>query len=75
MKLKAGLGILVLMMISVVSAHAQLNLPCGGEDPDATCPLDTWVIILVLASGIFTAYRLYRRQTASLSRAAVHNKH
>ena len=75
MKLKTELNILVLMMISVINAHAQLNLPCGGEDPDATCPLDTWVIILVLASGIFTAYRLYRRQTASLSRAAVHNKH
>ena len=63
MKLKAGFSVLILTLISVVTAHAQ-GLPCGGDDPDATCPLDTWVIVLVIAASLFAAYTLYRRQTA-----------
>ncbi len=63
MKLKAGLGILILTLMSVVTANAQ-GLPCGGTDPDATCPLDTWVIVLVVAASLFAAYTLYRRQSA-----------
>ena len=63
MKLKAGLSVLILTLISTVAAHAQ-GLPCGGDDPDATCPLDTWVIVLVIAASLFAAYTLYRRQAA-----------
>jgi hypothetical protein len=65
MKLKAGFGILVLLLMSVVTAHAQ-GLPCNGDDPDAVCPLDTWVITLVVAASVFAAFSLYRRQKASL---------
>ncbi|MDB5135457.1 MAG: hypothetical protein JWP37_2060 [Mucilaginibacter sp.] len=64
MKLKAGLWVFVLLMLSIATAHAQ-GLPCGGDDPDATCPLDTWVIVLVIASSIFVAFRLYRRQRSA----------
>ncbi|HVW13803.1 MAG TPA: hypothetical protein VHB54_08280 [Mucilaginibacter sp.] len=64
MKLKAGLSVLVLILISVATAHAQ-GLPCGGDDPDATCPLDTWVIVLVIAASVFAAYRLFRKQKAA----------
>jgi hypothetical protein len=64
MKLKAGLGVLVILLLSVVTAHAQ-GLPCGGDDPDATCPLDTWVIVLVIAASAFAAYRLFRKQKAA----------
>jgi hypothetical protein len=62
MKLKIGLGVFVLLLFSAV-AHAQV-LPCGGEDPDATCPLDTWVIVLVIASSAFAAFTLFRRKKA-----------
>lgn len=68
MKLKAGFSVLILTLISVVTASAQ-GLPCGGDDPDATCPLDTWVVVLVVAASLFAAYTLYRKQAALGSRA------
>jgi hypothetical protein len=67
MKLKAGVSAFILILISVITAHAQ-GLPCGGDDPDATCPLDTWVVVLVVAASLFAAYTLYRRQNALRSR-------
>jgi len=67
MKLKAGFSVLILTLISVVTASAQ-GLPCGGSDPDATCPLDTWVVALVVAASLFAAYTLYRKQSALGSR-------
>jgi hypothetical protein len=67
MKLKAGISALILILISVITAHAQ-GLPCGGDDPDATCPLDTWVVVLVVAASLFAAYTLYRRQAVVRSR-------
>lgn len=63
MKSKAAFGVLILTLISAVAAHAQ-GLPCGGNDPDATCPLDTWVIVLIVAASLFATYTLYRRQSA-----------
>jgi hypothetical protein len=37
--------------------------PCDGDNggPDG-CPLDTWVIILVLIAFIFTAFHLHKKQ-------------
>lgn len=66
MKIKAGFGTIVIVLFSIVSACAQ-GLPCGGDDPDATCPLDTWVILLVIVASAFAAYTLYRRQAVSRS--------
>jgi hypothetical protein len=62
MKLKAGFCVLVLLLMGVVNAFAQNNLPCTDTDPDATCPLDTWVIALVIIASAFAAYRLHRKQ-------------
>jgi len=64
MKLKAGISLFVLMLIGIITVHAQ-GLPCGGDDPDATCPLDTWVIVLVIASSAFAAFILFRRKKAA----------
>jgi len=63
MKLKAGISLFVLMLIGVITANAQ-GLPCGGDDPDATCPLDTWIIMLVIAASAFAAFTLFRRKKA-----------
>ncbi|MFI5160140.1 MAG: hypothetical protein ACHQHN_02635 [Sphingobacteriales bacterium] len=63
MKLKAGISLSVLLLLSVITAHAQ-GLPCGGDDPDATCPLDTWVVVLVIASSVFAAFTLLKRKRA-----------
>lgn len=69
MKLKAAFVIFGLSLLITVSAHAQ-GLPCGGEDVDTTsCPLDTWVIVLVAASAAFAIFTLLKRRkvvTASL---------
>ena len=66
MKRKVGLGVLLLLLFNIITAKAQ-TLPCGGTDPDAMCPLDSWVIVLVIAASIFAAFNLYRRQRSNLS--------
>jgi len=60
MKLKIGFSVFVLLLFSAV-VNAQV-LPCGGTDPDATCPIDTWVIVLVAAASFFAAYTLSKRK-------------
>jgi hypothetical protein len=62
MKIKAGFSLVILLMVSIVKVHAQGGLPCGGTDPDATCPLDTWVIVLVIISSAFAAFTLFRKK-------------
>lgn len=65
MKLKIGFGVIVLLLISAVNVFAQ-TLPCSGDDPDAGCPLDTWVIVLAIAMGCFAVVTLYRRKKSAL---------
>ncbi|MFB9842357.1 hypothetical protein [Mucilaginibacter ginsenosidivorans] len=62
MKLKAGFCSLVLFLTAIVNAVAQTTVPCDDADPDASCPLDTWVIVLVVVASAFAAYSLYRKQ-------------
>jgi hypothetical protein len=47
--------------LSVITANAQ-GLPCGGDDPDATCPIDSWVIVLVAIASFFAVYTLLTRK-------------
>jgi hypothetical protein len=68
MKLKISFGVIVLL-ISALSTFAQSGGnpdPCGPNDNDGTCPLDTWVIVLVAAISVFAAFRLYRRKKISI---------
>ena len=64
MKLKIGFGIIILL-ISTLSTYAQTH-PCDPADGDGTCPLDTWVIVLVAGVSVFAAFRLYRRKKSAV---------
>ena len=63
MRIKIFLGTLLLLVLNTVALYAQPGEPCAGTDPDATCPLDTWVIILALAAFVFATIHLYRRRS------------
>lgn len=69
MKLKAGLGIFILLLLSTMAFAQEGNPgnPCFGQDIEDTCPLDTWVTILVIAAAIFAAFHLYRRKQKTFS--------
>jgi len=62
MKLKIFCSALLLLMFNVAVVYAQLDNPCDGSDPDATCPLDAWVFVLAGASVILVAARLHRNK-------------
>ena len=67
MKIKPFLATILLLVLVNLSCFAQFENPCGGDgDPDdpTTCPLDTWVLILVAGALIFATLHLYRRQKA-----------
>lgn len=64
MKSKTSLKVLLFLLLVVNAGvvHAQ-GSPCepGFQDGDSNCPLDTWVIVLVVAASAFAFVRLYRR--------------
>jgi hypothetical protein len=62
-KLITGIILLLLILTNVLAARAQGGVPCDGDDPDATCPLDNWLPVLVIATAIFFGVYLYRRKT------------
>ena len=64
MRVKIFCGALLLLMLNVVMLYAQPGEPCGGTDPDATCPLDTWVIALAVIAAVFAMFRLMKKQSA-----------
>jgi hypothetical protein len=49
-------------MLNGVFLYAQPGEPCGGVDPDATCPLDSWVVVLAAVAVTATVVHLYRKQ-------------
>jgi hypothetical protein len=65
MKLKTALIAILILLVSTLHTFAQ-PLPCYGDDPDAACPLDTWVIALVVVASFFAVTRLYRRKKSIL---------
>ena len=55
--------LIVLFFITTATIAKAQDLPCNDQDPfDNSCPLDSGVIVLVAAAGIFTAIHLYRKQ-------------
>jgi hypothetical protein len=64
MRVKIFLGTLLLLIFSTVALYAQPGEPCAGTDPDATCPLDTWVAVLAFAALALATIHLYRKRSA-----------
>jgi hypothetical protein len=65
MWIKVSFGVLFLLVINVAVLKAQNpSTICDGTDPDASCPLDTWVIFLAAAAFVFAAVKLYRKRSA-----------
>ena len=62
MRLKIFCGALLFLLLDGIMLYAQPGEPCGGTDVDNPCPLDTWVIVLVVAAAIFGAVRLFNQQ-------------
>jgi hypothetical protein len=63
MRVKIFSCVLILLMLNTVWLCAQ-PLPCGDVDPDAVCPLDTWVIVLATGSFAFAVIHLFRKKRA-----------
>lgn len=55
--------LLILVLFSPMIVSAQES-ECGGvSDPfNEACPLDTWVVVLVIVAGVFTSIHLHRKQ-------------
>jgi hypothetical protein len=62
MRIKIFLGSLLLLILNTAVLYAQPGEPCAGTDPDAVCPLDTWVIFLAAIALVFAVRHLYRKQ-------------
>jgi hypothetical protein len=60
MKVKIRFSVFISLLFGA-AAHAQ-TLPCGGTDPDATCPIDTWVIVLMAAASFLAVFTLLKRK-------------
>lgn len=58
----ATLSVLLLNIITVLADPFDGGdpLPCDPDDPN--CPLDTWVVFLVVIAVIFTVIHLHRKQ-------------
>jgi hypothetical protein len=59
--------VFLVLMTNAAFLFAQPGEPCGGTDPDATCPLDGWVWFLAAAAVIFAAVQLRRKQRSLLN--------
>ncbi len=63
MRGKKFLVALILLILNTAVLYAQPGEPCAGTDPDATCPLDTWVFILAIAALVLATFHLYRKSS------------
>jgi hypothetical protein len=64
MRGKLFLGALFLLLLNSAVLYAQPGEPCAGVDPDSTCPLDTWVVVLAIIAITFAVIHLSRKQSA-----------
>ena len=58
-------AIIAICIVCCPSLLLAQDLPCGGNDPYATCPLDSWVIVLAAIALIFAVVHLGRKQKAA----------
>jgi hypothetical protein len=68
--IKSNLKYLLVLFLTLMISNTVLADPgdglCDGEDggPD-NCPLDTWVIVLVVVACLFGMYQLHKKQIHS----------
>ena len=56
---------LLLLSVTTFAQDCSEGPGLPGIDPDAVsngCPLDTWVVALVVIAGLFFTYNLYKKQ-------------
>jgi len=61
---KAVISILTLVLLLSPGIVLAQDEACQGQDPtgnSTTCPLDTWVWVLVIAAAVFGAIKLNKR--------------
>jgi len=61
---KVLISLLTLVLLLLPGIVLAQDEACQGQDPtgnSTTCPLDTWVWVLVIAAAIFGAVSLNRR--------------
>jgi len=61
-RLKIILSVTLLGMVCCPSFLLAQDLPCDGNDPYSTCPLDGWVWLLGSIAVIFAVIHLYRKK-------------
>jgi len=69
MGVKKFWAILLVLMANSALLYAQPGEPCNGADPDAYCPLDTWVFVLAGAALVLAVLHLSRKQKSLLKNA------
>jgi hypothetical protein len=59
--------ITLLAVILPAITYAQTATDCNDQNNpfDTPCPLDTWVIVLVIIAGVFACAHLYQKQKSS----------
>ncbi|SEO31462.1 hypothetical protein SAMN05192574_10738 [Mucilaginibacter gossypiicola] len=70
-KIYKAITIIAIFLLSIATVFAQEEVPCGGGPDDGdydpnNCPLDTWVILLVVMALILTVIHLHRRRKPCL---------
>jgi hypothetical protein len=70
MKTKITFSVILLLLINVASVFAQEGGegpdPCHNFDIEIDCPLDTWVMLLVVAASLFAVFKLYHNKKTVL---------
>jgi len=71
MKFKKFCFAFLLLMINVIVSYAQgPPPPCEDADPDAGCPLDTWVFFLAGAVLILVVIHLNKKTASPIRKTA-----
>ncbi|GAB2695122.1 hypothetical protein GCM10027037_18480 [Mucilaginibacter koreensis] len=67
---KFALTLLFILLASITFAQQPGDLPCEDADPTLgnveTCPLDTWVYVMITITVIPAVYHLYQQKKPAI---------